>query len=111
MTDVAVGQEHARRHAPAVQSAELRHHVRCRVEKVRQTKLAIDKAETGYALRFAFAFSDVFARRLLAAELRNAAILRDAEDDEFPSGRGRSLTGKAAAQNRDPDCEDCAPRN
>jgi hypothetical protein len=86
VADVRVRQEHARRHRGA-HRLHLRREVGRRVEEVRV--LAVGDAETRDLLRAALAPPRRRARPGVAAHVRHAAVLRDAEDDETPAGVAR----------------------
>ena len=75
----------------AGERSHLRRHVRRRVEQIRAADRAIDQAEARDALGLAPPRADRSTQLLLAAELRNAGVLRDAEDDELPVGLGRAV--------------------
>ena len=100
MPDVRVREEDAVGWPAAGERVNLRVEVRRRVEEKRAAARAIDQAEARDALARRLPGADRHAQRLLAVELRDARVLRDAEDDDLPVSGRRRLRQRATLPTR-----------
>ena len=89
VADVSVGEKDAVGRPSAGQGMDLRVEIGRRVEQIGPAADAIDHPHARHPLCAPLAASDGHAERLLAVEMGNARVLRDAKHDQTPIGRLR----------------------
>ncbi len=97
VTDVGVRQKNAVERAAVAQAVGLRRKIRCGIEEIRAVQRSIDETDRRHLFRLPSSGTHLHASRLLARQLWNAGVLRNAKDHERPAFR-ILMKGALAAQ-------------